>query len=137
MDDKWRTLTCPMCRGYGLLSAPMAWYGFEECDSCGETGRIWLRPKGHSFEYPGGPATGMWGKDYYDRGMPQMPYEWHCWANSEKEVEEFIIDRNGSFDENLNQVTCSCGFKGSIKEHEIHAKEKEKEFREERGWIPK
>ena len=132
MDDKWRTLTCPMCRGYGLLSAPMAWYGFTECDYCGESGTIWLRPKGHSFEYPGGPATGMWEPEYYERGTPQMPYQWHAWLDTEEEIEKFVLDRNAGFDENLNTVHCACGFVGTIKEHKIHSEEERVKFVEER-----
>lgn len=132
MDDKWRILSCPICRGYGIVSAPMAWFGFTECDNCGESGTIWLRPKGHSFAYPGGPATGMWGIEYYKKGTPQMPYEWHCWTNSDKEVDDFIVDRSGSFDQDLNIVTCACGFTGSLRKHEEHAEEERIKFVEDR-----
>jgi hypothetical protein len=128
VDDKWRTLTCPICRGYGLVSEPMAWYGFNECDNCEESGTVWLRPKGHSFQYPGGPATGYWGPEYYERGKPVMPYDWHAWSASDAEIEKFVTDRSGSFDQDLNRVLCECGFEGSIREHQVHANEAEKQF---------
>lgn len=128
MDDKWRTTKCSSCSGYGLISAPMSWYGFYECNNCGESGVVWLRPKGHAFQYPGGPACGMWTPEEYEKAKPEMPYHWHAWANSEEEIDNFITDRMGSFDENLNTVTCMCGFIGTIKEHDTHAKEAEEQF---------
>jgi len=69
MDDKWRVFTCPTCRGYGMTwVGDASWDGTAECD-CTD-GRIFIRPKGHSFEWPGGKATGMWTEEYYDKATP-------------------------------------------------------------------
>jgi hypothetical protein len=127
MDDKWRTATCGICRGYGITWNPEAWDGTEEC-IC-NNGIVWLRPKGHAFAYPGGPALGWWGKEDYEKGKPMMPYEWHSWSASDEEIEKFILDwTTGSFDQDLNQVLCMCGFEGSLREHQAHAEEAEKQF---------
>ena len=127
MDGKWRTFTCRICRGYGMIGNPEAWYGYDDCDNC-NYGTVWIRPKGHAFQYPGGPACGMWGEEEYKKAIPVMPFDWHSWTQTESEIENFVIDRFGAFDEDLNTVTCSCGFEGSIKEHDIHAEQKEQEF---------
>lgn len=127
MDDKWRTMTCPICRGYGMTGNPEAWYGYDDCDC--NYGTIWLRPKGYAFQYPGGPACGMWTEEYYKKAKPEMPWDWHAWDHTEKEIDNFILDRNASFDENLNIVNCACKqFTGTIKEHGIHVEEMTQQF---------
>jgi hypothetical protein len=126
MDDKWRTITCGICRSYGITWNPEAWDGTEECDC--NNGTVWLRPKGHAFSYPGGPAIGWWGEDDYKKGKPVMPYDWHAWSASDAEIEKFILDRSGTFDQDLNMVICECGFKGSIRQHQAHAEEAERQF---------
>jgi hypothetical protein len=109
MDDKWRKFSCTICRGYGLLDSPMAWFGFTECGNCNE-GTVWIRPKGHAFQYPGGPACGMWGPEYYDKATPVMPWEYH------------VLNVTGCDDpwESNEVFICSCGWSGTIKEHESH-----------------
>jgi hypothetical protein len=94
----------------------------EECDNC-SSGQIWIRPKGHAFQYPGGPGCGMWGVDDYEKATPVMPYEWHFWKEGEKEVDAFIMDEwNSGFDKDKNTVHCQCGFGGTIREHDEHLK---------------
>jgi hypothetical protein len=44
--------------------------GADECSDCGGDGRLWIRPTGHTFMYPGGPATGMWSVEEYERSTP-------------------------------------------------------------------
>lgn len=127
MDDKWRTVSCPSCGGYGMTWNPMAWDGIQECDC--NTGTLWIRPKGHTFEYPGGKATGMYSKEAYEKGTPQMPWDWHSWDHTEKEIENFPIDSyTGSFDENTI-INCTCkNFTGTIKEHNAHAEQMKQQF---------
>jgi len=64
MDNKWRTVKCPKCGGYGVRmrgdSLPF------ECGDC-NSGVLYIRPSGHTFLWPGGPATGMWSADKYHR----------------------------------------------------------------------
>ena len=74
MDNKWRVFTCPTCSGSGVVSVYSA-YDFEgpgPCNDCGESGRIFIRPSGHCFAYPGGPAAGMWSKDKYQQSKPYV-----------------------------------------------------------------
>lgn len=124
MDDKWRTLSCPICRGYGMT---MVGDGLpNECDC--SSGQIWLRPKGHAFQYPGGPGSGMWGPEYYEKATPVMPWEWHWWKEGEKEVEAMVLDRWGDLDKDANTVHCECGFVGTIREHDGHVKDEEAKF---------
>lgn len=53
MDHKWRTISCNACIGGIKMTA-----GTEvvECDCSG--GLFYVRPSGHLFSYPGGPARG-------------------------------------------------------------------------------
>lgn len=128
MDDRWRIISCPTCGGHGVKWNPESWFGVEECYECGGSGELWIRPKGHLFLYPGGPAIGMWDEKAYAEGTPQMPYEWHSWSNPDDEVDEFILDRSGSFDKDENIIRCNCGFMGTIREHEAHAEAARKQF---------
>lgn len=74
MDNKWRTTQCPNCGGHGVVSD----YGFsgrdflgpKECEDCWGSGKLWIRPTGHCFAYPGGPARGMWSKEQYAKSTP-------------------------------------------------------------------
>jgi len=65
MDNLWRTMKCHCCNG-------IKWGGDspEECDDCKGGGGIYIRPSGHAFLYPGGPALGMWGADEYEKAKP-------------------------------------------------------------------
>ena len=129
MDDKWRTISCPHCGGHGVTWNPESWFGVEECNECGESGRLWIRPLGHLFQYPGGPGAGMWDEKAYAEGTPMMPYEWHAWSASDEEINKFIVNSyTGSFDEDLNKVVCTCGFEGTLREHQAHAEEAERQF---------
>lgn len=67
MDKLWRTVRCPSCGGHGLREAVE---GAVECSECEGSGGLWIRPSGHVFQYPGGPAAGMWSKYEYERGTP-------------------------------------------------------------------
>ena len=60
MDKKWRVAACGCCNG-------LEWGGDSprECTSCGGTGSVWIRPSGHVFLYPGGPALGRWSTQDY------------------------------------------------------------------------
>ncbi len=125
MDDKWRTISCGACGGYGRTWNPMAWDGVVECD-CNE-GIVWIRPGGHTFEYPGGRATGKESKEAYEKGTPQMPWDWHTWNHTNEEIENFPLDRNGTFEGSF-PIECTCGWHGTISEHEIHAEEMKQQF---------
>lgn len=125
MDNKWRTFTCPICRGYGMT---MVGDGLpDECDNC-SSGQVWIRPKGHAFQYPGGPGAGMWDEDYYEKATPVMPYEWHFWKEGEKEIDTFILNKFGDLDKDQNIVHCECGFVGSIRNHEFHVEYEQQQF---------
>jgi hypothetical protein len=56
----WRTETCHSCRGYGVVSVYSAqdFEGAGPCKRCGESGRVWVSPKGRRAHYPGGPFCG-------------------------------------------------------------------------------
>lgn len=41
-----------------------------EHDDCHGQGVIAIRPSGHCFLFPGGPALGMWGESFYEAGWP-------------------------------------------------------------------
>lgn len=72
IDDKWRTYTCTLCRGYGMIwVGDAAWDGIAECD-CGN-GTIYIRPTGHTFAWPGGPANGRDTKEQYEKATPYLP----------------------------------------------------------------
>jgi hypothetical protein len=64
MDDRWRRVKCGCIGGMVVGVEPPG----EECN-CWD-GWLYVRPKGHLFAYPGGPALGMAGEDYYERGEP-------------------------------------------------------------------
>jgi hypothetical protein len=73
----WRTIQCSHCRGYGVVSHYSA-YDFEgakDCPDCEGTGQLYIRPTGHLFLYPGGPAKGMWDKKAYGRAKPLFAEE--------------------------------------------------------------
>ena len=65
MDNKWRHVECGCCHG-------LQWGGEEprECLDCMGNGLTWIRPGGHTFLYPGGPATGMRTVKDYEKGVP-------------------------------------------------------------------
>ena len=72
MDTKWRTVRCESCRGYGMVSDFRSgdFEGAMECPDC-SGGVVFLRPSGHAFAYPGGPALGkLYGVTDYERGRP-------------------------------------------------------------------
>ena len=65
MDDKWRTVKCLDCNGHGMyLNA-----GGEpsECITCDMSGVNWIRPSGHMFRWPGGPALGKASAEEYEQ----------------------------------------------------------------------
>lgn len=74
MDDKWRTIPCCCISGMKPGSLPPG----EECDHCMGNMIMWIRPGGHTFLYPGGPATGYQGKiagpKEYAAGKPEPPW---------------------------------------------------------------
>lgn len=115
MDTLWRAFTCPFC------SAGIKWsYGDEgpvECDCAG--GVIYIRPGGHTFAWPGGPASGMWSKERYDKATPVMPFEWHDWAETNEQIEQFPLDRFGGIDKST-PIHCKCGWEGTIEQHDVH-----------------
>jgi len=66
MDDKWRHVACGCCSN-GLIDT---WGGWPaECQRCSGSGVVWIRPSGHLFRYPGGPACGMTTPDEYDTAI--------------------------------------------------------------------
>lgn len=72
MDDKWRKFDCTACNGYGMIwVGDASWDGTADC-SC-LNGWIYIRPTGHTFLYPGGPANGFYGKEYYEKAEPYLP----------------------------------------------------------------
>jgi hypothetical protein len=62
MDDKWRVVKCCCISGMKPGSLPPG----EECDHCMGGGVYFIRPGGHTFMYPGGPATGREDASKYD-----------------------------------------------------------------------
>ena len=67
MDNLWRTTPCPACDGFGIFwSLPAD--GDGECLECNGSGNWWIRPSGHLFQYPGGPALGMATIEIYNAG---------------------------------------------------------------------
>jgi len=69
-DDLWRVVACPRCGGSGLTNVYTAsgddYLGAGECTECAN-GHLYVRPSGHVFLYPGGPAAGMWRSAYAER----------------------------------------------------------------------
>ena len=78
IDDRWRTLPCSPCGGHGVVPVYSA-FDFEgpgECSSCGGMGRVFIRPSGHLFLWPGGPAAGKTDASEYEQGAPyRIPRE--------------------------------------------------------------
>jgi DnaJ-class molecular chaperone len=74
MKADWRTLPCPRCGGHGLVSVYTMgggdFVGAGECNTCSGSGQLWIRPSGHTFSYPSGPAQGMWSKQKYLEATP-------------------------------------------------------------------
>lgn len=67
MKPDWRTTRCARCGGHGFLGL----VGLpDECSTCGGSGRVFIRPNGAVFSYPGGPAVGNYGTDAYADGLP-------------------------------------------------------------------
>jgi hypothetical protein len=128
MDDKWRVVSCSSCRNGMYWSYTSD--GPEECRGCGGSGEVWIRPKGHCFQYPGGPAAGMWDKEKYKEGTPIMPYDFHGWANTEAEVDQFATAIYGSYAP-TEMVRCMCGLSMTIAEHDVHVKKMKQEWIEE------
>ena len=72
MKPDWRTIQCHGCGGHGVV-AVYSYYDFEGadfCDVCGGAGYVFIRPTGHLFLHPGGPACGMGTPTDYQRGTP-------------------------------------------------------------------
>lgn len=67
MKPGWRTVDCSRCVR-GLIDTYVD--GPRECPDCGGDGELWIRPTGHLFMYPGGPARGQWSKEAYLSGCP-------------------------------------------------------------------
>jgi hypothetical protein len=65
----WRLAECGSCRGYGLVSNCSTGEP-QDCRTCEGTGRVWIRPTGHVFQWPGGPALGRWYTEDYDHAIP-------------------------------------------------------------------
>ena len=63
MDDRWRIIPCYSCIR-GLT------YQGDECPKCHGSERIWIRPGGHCFAWPGGPARGMMSEEAYANAFP-------------------------------------------------------------------
>ena len=112
-----------------MCSGGIKWsYGDEgptDCDCSG--GVIYLRPKGHAFEWPGGPACGWWSEKEYESATPVMPLDWHVWTETDDQVYEMKLTSMGDLDPS-NIVHCSCGFVGTIAEEEIHVQEQQAAF---------
>ena len=56
MYKGWKPIRCSSCNGLGVVAVYSA-YDFEgpgECRECGGAGQIWISPKGHLAQYPGG-----------------------------------------------------------------------------------
>jgi hypothetical protein len=72
LDDKWRICRCHSCSGHGLIPvySGVDFEGPGECRHCCGSGVIFVRPSGHAFQYPGGPAAGMVSRDDYNAGVP-------------------------------------------------------------------
>jgi hypothetical protein len=104
--------------------------GPDECRDCNGSGTVWIRPKGHCFEYPGGKALGMWSKERYDKGTPEMPWNLHTWDHTDKEIDTWPLNYYGSFlDEQF--IRCTCGVEGTLKDNEVHVKEMKQKWIEE------
>ena len=78
MDDKWRTLNCDSCRGYGVVSGYAGdgdFLGAVECRHCNGSGTVFIRPGGYLFLYPGGPACGRATLADYEAAIPYLPLQ--------------------------------------------------------------
>jgi hypothetical protein len=64
IDSKWRRLRCGCIGGMIPGVEPPG----QECN-CYD-GWLYVRPSGHAFAYPGGPALGSVGHDDYERATP-------------------------------------------------------------------
>jgi hypothetical protein len=122
LDTKWRKANCGLCVSGIKFSA-----GAEpdECD-CGG-GIVYLRPKGHAFAWPGGPACGWWDEKEYEAATPVMPFDWHYWKETDDEIAAMSLTRMGDL-EKSNIIHCICGFIGTIGEDEIHRYNAEQAF---------
>lgn len=126
MDENWRTMTCYLCNGTGLKTG----LSRDDAGTCDcYQGVIWLRPKGHMFKYPGGPADGVGPEEWYEKGTPKMPWEWHALDEKKNDFDSFDTEDGGDWC-NCNQVVCNCGWTGGYKDHDIHWKLEEKMFQQ-------
>ena len=128
MDDKWRKTSCSSC--YNGMKWSYTYDEPIECSDCAGSGSVYIRPTGHCFMWPGGPALGMWSKEEYKKAIPEMPFDLHVWDASEEEIDSFDLDRHGNF-LSSQPVRCICGLQTTIGGHEIHTKEMEKLWIEE------
>lgn len=124
MDDKWRIVSCTMC--YAGTKWSFGDEGPVECSCSG--GVVYLRPKGHAFAWPGGPAIGWWTKEEYDSGTPVMPWDWHTWTETDEDLDRFEFNFQTADYAEHNIVHCSCGWQGTIAENKNHVELMEEEF---------
>ena len=62
IDDKWRVISCVCYAGLRMgRDEP------TECTDCNGSARIFIRPSGHLFAWPGGPAVGRTSPQEYER----------------------------------------------------------------------
>jgi hypothetical protein len=113
VDNKWRVLSC-WCGGGFIWS--YASESAEEHDACGGTGKIYIRPKGHTFQYPGGPASGRMTKEDYEEATPLGTYfkesmrNYHFQAMRQQEIESFgTSDLESSWEEYCKNIDKEMG----------------------------
>lgn len=125
MDDKWRIISCPCCTN------GMYWsYTYDEpadCRNCEGSGRLYIRPTGHLFQYPGGPAAGMWDKEKYENAIPVMPFFLHDWDHATEEVDSWPIGEDGDLLPS-QQISCMCGQIETFKTFINHRNKMEQEW---------
>ncbi len=69
MDGLWRYYGC-WCNAGQVWVATLGGPEVDTCRSCGGSGRIFIRPTGHEFAWPGGPALGMSPPSRYETATP-------------------------------------------------------------------
>jgi len=76
MDSKWRYIYCGICQaGEYWVDSLYGPYSIT-CPYCHGWHKIYLRPSGHAFAYPGGPAIGRYSSVEYEAGyIDPVPWD--------------------------------------------------------------
>lgn len=114
MDNKWRTISCG-CDGGIEWRLTLGGYYDYTCSGCKGSGTIYLRPSGHAFSYPGGPAVGSYTSVAYETAEPVE--SWDDEIAREKRVQDFILPDDLVWNEllyELSKTISECHIKEMI-----------------------